>query len=664
MRSISPVVLVLSLILLCGSSSVLGSFYSSKTHVVNLDVNNFKSEVLQDNELYLVEFYAPWCGHCKSLKPAWIKAAKKLNGMVKVGAVDANEQQNQPLASQYGVKGFPTIKLFINGKATDYQGGRTSGAIVSYAKNFIRAKLDKVTDKSLPDFLEKDSKLAKVLLITDKKSAPTLMQSMAMQYKGRLSFGMAHSSQADLMAKFGVEKAPAIVAIPTASADSDEAAAAHAIYDGPPGAPPLKDFLNKYAAAKPKKAAKNNKSKSKSKSNKEKSKSSKFMLELNPEQFKAMLEDKSPWMVEFYAPWCGHCKKLAPEWKKAAKHLRGIVRLGAVDCDTHKDLCQQYNIQGFPTIKTFAGGEAVKTDASSVGDYSGARSAKAIEKHALSMLEEKYVSPIHPNIIQSWVLENPSKPKILLVTEKDGPPNLYQALSMAFHDRVLFGMTSPMPQLLEQFQVEKAPAIMAIPAVPAGSDEAPAHVYKGPLTFEHLFAFVMQLAGPPSRASSSGPASAQKIRFIENNDVFTDACGSAVGLCAIAFTPADRVDETTEQMKDLSKKVGNKPIRYLVANRQNQQQFANTFQLSTEPDLTEFVVVSVRKNIYARFFGVFNPDNASEFIDMVLGGRTSIAKIHGDLPAFNAEQQQNESDSQTESQPEEPAAAPTDKDEL
>ena len=49
-------------------------------------------------------------------------------------------------------------------------------------------------------------------------------------------------------------------------------------------------------------------------------------------------------MVEFYAPWCGHCKNLAPEYKKAAKALKGIVKIGAVDLTVHKDVGNPYGI--------------------------------------------------------------------------------------------------------------------------------------------------------------------------------------------------------------------------------------------------------------------------------------------------------------------------------
>ena len=76
------------------------------------------------------------------------------------------------------------------------------------------------------------------------------------------------------------------------------------------------------------------------------------VVELTPDNFDHRVKDgKGVWIVEFYAPWCGHCKSLAPEYKKAGKALEGIVGVGAVDCDVHKSLCGQFGVRGFPTIK-------------------------------------------------------------------------------------------------------------------------------------------------------------------------------------------------------------------------------------------------------------------------------------------------------------------------
>jgi len=58
-------------------------------------------------------------------------------------------------------------------------------------------------------------------------------------------------------------------------------------------------------------------------------------------------------LIEFYAPWCGHCKALAPEFDKAAKALEGIVKLGAVDMTTDGEAGRSYEISGYPTIKFF-----------------------------------------------------------------------------------------------------------------------------------------------------------------------------------------------------------------------------------------------------------------------------------------------------------------------
>lgn len=92
---------------------------------------------------------------------------------------------------------------------------------------------------------------------------------------------------------------------------------------------------------------------------------------------KEVLDSDSLWLVEFYAPWCGHCKNLAPEWEKTARALKGIVKVGAVDMDANKDLGAPYNIQGFPTLKWF--GDKKK----SPSDYNSGRDASSITKFAV-----------------------------------------------------------------------------------------------------------------------------------------------------------------------------------------------------------------------------------------------------------------------------------------
>jgi protein disulfide-isomerase A6 len=89
-------------------------------------------------------------------------------------------------------------------------------------------------------------------------------------------------------------------------------------------------------------------------------------------------------MVEFYAPWCGHCKALVPEYEKAAKS-RQELHFGAVDADSERDLGGQYGVQGFPTLKIFLPGGKVR-------DYEGQRTAGAMSK----ALKEAY--PVVPQL--------------------------------------------------------------------------------------------------------------------------------------------------------------------------------------------------------------------------------------------------------------------------
>ncbi|KAL0229840.1 hypothetical protein PCE1_003404 [Barthelona sp. PCE] len=95
------------------------------------------------------------------------------------------------------------------------------------------------------------------------------------------------------------------------------------------------------------------------------------VLVLNGQTFDKILE-KDCAFVKFFAPWCGHCKSLAPKFEEVAAAFAGSpeVKIAEIDCDNeaNKPVCQAQGVRGYPTIKLFCAGEKTK-------DYSGAREA-------------------------------------------------------------------------------------------------------------------------------------------------------------------------------------------------------------------------------------------------------------------------------------------------
>ncbi|XP_042164614.1 protein disulfide-isomerase A4 isoform X3 [Oncorhynchus tshawytscha] len=100
--------------------------------VLVLNDDNFDM-FMEGKDTVLVEFYAPWCGHCKQLAPEYEKAAKALSQRsppISLAKVDATQEND--IANRFGVSGYPTLKIFRKGKAFDYNGPREKIGIVDY----------------------------------------------------------------------------------------------------------------------------------------------------------------------------------------------------------------------------------------------------------------------------------------------------------------------------------------------------------------------------------------------------------------------------------------------------------------------------------------------------------------------------------------------------
>jgi thioredoxin 1 len=90
---------------------------AEESSLVHVNDKNFSSEVLNSDLPVLVEFWATWCGPCRSISPIVEALAKEFSGRVKVTKLNVDESPATP--SQYGVRGIPTLILFKSGKILD-----------------------------------------------------------------------------------------------------------------------------------------------------------------------------------------------------------------------------------------------------------------------------------------------------------------------------------------------------------------------------------------------------------------------------------------------------------------------------------------------------------------------------------------------------------------
>jgi len=415
-------------------------------------------KALEDNSLMLVEFYAPWCGHCKSLAPEWSKAAKKLNAEnspMKLAKVDATEEKS--LGSKFEIKGFPTIKFFKNGKPTEYNGGRTEPEILKWVekksgpsyktitseddltkfqeandvfalgvfssldsiaakvytayaadqdegvnfavttekvvmtklalsadtivvlKNFddLRADLpvtDNFDSTTLSNFVNGESipllqtfsqessrqifssPIKKhVLIFTNKdkdhhKSTFDVSSQVAKEFKGKLLMVNVPSSESRVMEFFDLkeEHLPKIII----SDMSEEGGIKKYPYSGDINAASLTSYFGEFFDNKLKPVLKSEEPAPEDKAG--------DVIILKGKSFnEIVIDNEKDVLVEFYAPWCGHCKKLAPIWDELGAKFKSHddIVIAKMDSTANEIDVSGVNVRGFPTIYFFKGND-------------------------------------------------------------------------------------------------------------------------------------------------------------------------------------------------------------------------------------------------------------------------------------------------------------------
>lgn len=429
---------------------------------VVLTDSNF-DRFIESEKAVLVEFYAPWCGHCKNLAPEYAKAATALKKFdIQIGKLDATEYGS--VASKYDVSGYPTLKVFRAGKPTDYNGPREAAGIIQYMKKEAAPAAEELASDAdigayvvrldapvfVGSFKDKDSTAAKDFIATananrdysfaviygakedsvaryfpatpryatgdakvvyegkkfkgseytdflasaslplvgvkDSSSAhaydavgkPTVtvfvpnfapendpagvkyyvnrVKKVAADYKDKLTFALASGSSAPFELHSGK---PYTLGVTPGKFRGEDAPAKGFDKEG------LKAFVDAFLAGEVEEFLK-------SEPIPDEQGDVKVLVGKN---FKAETEGKAG-LIEFYAPWCGHCKNLAPTWdklgKKAAEKAPNVL-IAKMDA-TANDVPAGFDVTGFPTIYYVdADGEKTK--------YQGGRDLKDFVKY-------------------------------------------------------------------------------------------------------------------------------------------------------------------------------------------------------------------------------------------------------------------------------------------
>lgn len=459
------------LLCLCLALASASAKIETEEDVLVLSKDNF-DEALEKHEHILVEFYAPWCGHCKALAPEYAKAAKKLleqNSEAKLAKVDATVESE--LAEKHEIKGYPTLKFFRKGAAVEYSGGRQADDIVAWVLKKSGPAVKEVSTvdeaKALIDsqnvaimgfFKDQESEKAKMYLevgnsVDDHVFGITSNDEVFSEYgvedgkvvlfkkfdENKVEFAdeftlenlknFVEIQSLPLVSEFNQESARKIfngaikthllvflsqeaghfekyveelkepakefrgkVLFVTVNADDNDLERILEFFGMKKDEVPvmrliqLEEDVAKYKPENPEVSSANIKE---FVSSFLEGKLQKHLLsqdlpedwDKNPvkvlvgKNFAEVAYDKSKHvLVEFYAPWCGHCKKLAPIYEELGEKYKDSDKVVIAKMDATANELADVKIGSFPTITLY------KAETNEAIEYNGERTLKGLSK--------------------------------------------------------------------------------------------------------------------------------------------------------------------------------------------------------------------------------------------------------------------------------------------
>ncbi|KAL2122900.1 hypothetical protein VTJ04DRAFT_3355 [Mycothermus thermophilus] len=175
------------------------------------------------------------------------------------------------------------------------------------------------------------------------------------------------------------------------------------------------------------------------------------VIQLKKDTFDDFIKSNDLVLAEFFAPWCGHCKALAPEYEEAATQLKEKnIKLVKVDCTEETDLCQAHGVEGYPTLKVFRGLD-------NVSPYKGQRKAASITSYMI-----KQSLPAVSDVTKDNLEEFKKADKVVIVAYLDAEDKanleVFTKVAEKLRDDYPFGASTD--AALAEAEGVKAPAVV------------------------------------------------------------------------------------------------------------------------------------------------------------------------------------------------------------
>ncbi|KAF9934211.1 hypothetical protein FBU30_002904 [Linnemannia zychae] len=177
------------------------------------------------------------------------------------------------------------------------------------------------------------------------------------------------------------------------------------------------------------------------------------VIVLDNKNYENSLRNGEPWLVEYYAPWCGHCKALAPTYEELANELKGKVNVAKVDCPANEAICRSQKVRGYPTIKLHQNSQAT--------EFNGQRQLSNLATFALGAT----TSSVKPLTFQKFEeIKNAPEVSIIYVYDANTSKDVTESIdkqSQTFYEQVSIYSTKD-PSIAQHLSLTALPALVVL----------------------------------------------------------------------------------------------------------------------------------------------------------------------------------------------------------